>query len=106
MVALLSLLGQRSEAQQRIKMAKDVGGFARKRSAHGCRGREFAADDPCQNLFPIVWRGGPAGVLGPCPLHRRVPVAFVTPAEGLLVSCDPAVIRVYARLGNQRNRGL
>src|SRR5260370_369456 len=101
-----SSLRQRSEAQQRGKIAEDLGRFARKRSARGCREREFASNDPRQNLFPILRRGGPAGVFRPFPLHHRVPVAFVTPAEALLLFCDPAGIRVYARLGNQCECGL
>src|SRR5260370_3368204 len=99
-------LRQRSETKERVKVAKDLGGFARKRSARGRRGREFAADDPRQNLFPILRRGGPAGVLRPFPFHHLVPVAFVAPAEALLMFRDPAGIRVYPWLGNQRNRGL
>src|SRR5260370_17410340 len=91
---------QRSEAQQRVKIAEDLGRFARKRSARGCREREFASNDPRQSLFPILRRCGPAGVFRPFPLHRRVPVAFVTPAQPLLFFSDPAVIRSYPRLAN------
>src|SRR5260370_2202970 len=97
---------ERSEAEQRVKIAEDLGRFARKRSARGCREREFASNDPRQNLFPILRRGGPTGVLRPFPLHCRVPVAFVTPAEAFFLLRDPAGIRVYARLGNQRECGL
>src|SRR5258707_3664208 len=50
-------LRQRSETKERVKVAKDLGGFARKRSARGRGGREFASDDPRQNLFPILRRG-------------------------------------------------
>src|ERR1700694_1652895 len=101
MVSLLVLLRQRSEAQQRIKVAKDFGGFARKRSARGRRRREFSSDDPRQNPFPILRGCRPTVVLGPFPLHRRVPVTFVAPAEALLLFPNPSGIRVYAWVGNQ-----
>src|SRR5260370_5075104 len=97
---------ERSEAEQRVKIAKELGRLARKCLARGRRGREFSADDPCQNLFPILRRGGPTGVLRPFPLHCRVPVAFVTPAEAFFLLRDPAGIRVYARLGYQCECGL
>src|SRR5260370_19542545 len=100
-----SSLRQRSEAQQRGKIAEDLGRFARKRSARGCREREFASNDPRQNLFPILRRGGPTGVLRPFPLHCRVPVAFVTPAEAFFLLLDPAGIRDYARLVHQPEPG-
>src|SRR5258708_29404149 len=99
-------LRQRRETKERVEIAEYLGGFARKRSARGRGGREFASDNPRQNFSPILRRGGPAGVFCPFPLHRRVPVAFVTPAEALLLLCDPAGIRVYARLGNHCECGL
>src|SRR6266849_7530969 len=92
---------QRSEAQQRVKIAKHLGGFARKRSANGCRGREFAPSDPSQHLFPILRGGGPTVVLRPFPLHRRVPVAFVAAAETFFLFRDPARERDHARCGTQ-----
>src|ERR1700674_133506 len=101
MLSLLFLFRQRSETQQRIKIVKNLGGFARKRSACGGNGREFSADDPRQYLFPILRRGGPAALSRPFALFHGVPVAFVTPAKALLLFCDPAGISVYARLGDQ-----
>src|SRR6266581_8406699 len=97
MVTLLFLLRQRSETQQRIKIAKDLGGFARKGRARSCRWGEFASDDPRLDLLPIVSRNRPTGVFCPLPLHRLIPVAFVTPAEALLLFCDPTGICHHAR---------
>src|SRR5437016_2889106 len=101
MVVLLLLMRQRSKAQQRIKIVKDLGDFARKSSARGRRGREFAADDPRQYPFPICRGSGPTGMLRPFAFLDGVPVALVTPAEALLLFRNPAGIRVYARLCNQ-----
>src|SRR5258708_6691787 len=98
-------LRQRSEAQQRIKIAKNLGGFARKRGARGRRGRVFASNDPRQYLFPILRRCGPTGVLGPFPLHRRVPVAFVTAAEALFLLGARGGLRFSGGLGNQWGGG-
>src|SRR5260370_12213516 len=106
MVPFLFLLRQRSEAHKRIKIAKDLGGFARKRSPRGRGGREFAPDDPRQYLFPVLRRGGPTIVLRPFPFHGGVPIAFVTAAQTLLLFRDPNGIRVYARLGDHGESGI
>src|SRR5207249_11537535 len=42
----------------------------------------------------------------PFPLSRRVTIAFLTAAQGLLLVFEPTGIRQYARFGNQRNRRL
>src|SRR5258708_20511964 len=73
-------LRQRSETKERVEIAEYLGGFARKRSARGRGGREFASDNPRQNFSPILRRGGPPGGFFPFPLHRPVPLPFVPPA--------------------------
>src|SRR6267378_3749737 len=89
-----SSLRQRSEAQERVEVTEYLCDFARKRSARGRGGREFAADDPRQYLFPILRRSRPTVMLRPFPLHHCVPVAFVAPAKSLFLFRDPAGIRV------------
>src|SRR6267378_8073250 len=106
MVALLFLVRQRSESHQGVEVVKDLGHLPWKGGIHGRRRREFASNDPRQNLFPILRRGRPTCVLCPFALHGCVPVAFVAAAEALLLLRGPGGIRVYARLGNQRKRGL
>src|SRR5258708_29715226 len=73
-------LRQRSETKERVEIAEYLGGFARKRSARGRGGREFASDNPRQNFSPILRRGGPARGVCVFSPYPRVTIAFLTAA--------------------------
>src|SRR5260370_20392830 len=91
------------EPQQRIKLAKHFAEIAKKARARRGGGTEFSPDDPGLDLLPVFARR-PAGMFGPFPFFRAVPITFVAPAQALLLVRAPARTRFPIPSGHLRHR--
>src|SRR4029077_15489485 len=97
---------QRSEPQQRVEFAKYFCEVSRKRDLRRGGGLELDPDNPALQFLPIFEFRGPAVMLCPLAFYSAVPIAFVAPAESLLLLCNPLGLREDMRLRKPAKRGL
>src|SRR5260370_39128188 len=89
------------EPQHRVELAKHFAEIAKKARARRGGGTEFSPDDPGLDLLPVFARR-PAGMFGPFPFFRAVPITFVAAAQALFLVREPARTRFQMRSGNPR----
>src|SRR5260370_2766059 len=91
------------EPQQRIKLAKHFAEIAKKARARRGGGTQFSPDDPGLDLLPVFARR-PAGMFGPFPFFRAVPITFVAAAQALFLGREPARTLFQMGSGNLPQR--